>query len=264
MKKNAWPAGAKDYRHRASRRWHCLQLHDCLPNGVPRVFHRQIAAKKIVQVSSRSAACIALLTATIFLDDDADIQPDQRSDIGRQRAVRGCDQNEILTAAQTDNDLLDALIQFAGFFVNITDQCRLLFILNTHNRVKCGVQVLPFPARPCLHGLRLTLSRNRACGAGGTFESGQHQFIGIGKAGLFAAHCTDADTLIQVEAACLDDAVFYRPAFLAANLEIQIGDIDVSHHDGAERPAQVPLLKPCGCQHAGHNRINGIFVIVCV
>ena len=203
-----------------------------------------------------------MLTAPVFLDDDADIQPDQRSDIGCQGAVRGCDQNEVLTAAQADNDLLDAFVQCAGFLVNITDQCRLLCVLNTRDRVKCGVQVLPFAARPCLHGLHLTLSRNRTCGSGGTFESGQHQFIGIGKAGFFAAHCTDADTLIQVEAACLDDTVLYRPAFLAANLKIQVGDIDVSRHDGSERSAQVPLLKPCRCQHAGHHRIYRIIVIV--
>ena len=79
--------------------------------------------------------------------------------------------------------------------------------------------------------------------AGGFEQRGQVDRIGVGKPAAGADHRPDADALVDVEPAGLDDAVLQTPGLGLAILEIQIAEIDRPGHQPAEHAIEVVRLE---------------------
>jgi hypothetical protein len=86
---------------------------------------------------------------------------------------------------------------------------------------------------PCVSAVRC--GRSRAPHRQRFQQCRQRNLIGIGEAGLLAAHRAHAHALLDRMRTVLDDAVFHRPALMARMLEIQIGEINARAPTSARR-----------------------------
>ena len=156
VQQDAGPAGPKNHGHGAGRCCNRLHLHGCLTNGFARVVHRLVAGQKVVEIGTRSAAGISLLATTVLHENDADVQTNKRSDIGRQSAVRRRDQHEVVTTRQADDDLLNTLVETARCLLEFGKHGRLLLIGDARRGIGNRVQRRRFNPLPGLQRFRLS------------------------------------------------------------------------------------------------------------
>lgn len=102
------------------------------------------------------------------------------------------------------------------------------------NGVGCGTNRLAARFRRHFGGHLAACRPNRADGAGGTVYRIDAQAVGVGKGGFVARNGAHAHTLIDLEAARFDDALFQMPAFISGALAVDIGIIDVVRADDAQ------------------------------
>ena len=168
----------------------------------------------------------AALTAAVVLDDHADIEAHQRAHIGGQAAIGGGHQDALPNPGQAHRHLLNPRIEGAGGDIHALEQLNFFRPAKHIQRVVLGVQGADLGAGEHLHTALLAGPRNRPGGAGGLAQGLGGDGVAVGKTGFLAGLGAHADTLIEVEAAFLDDAVFQHPGFRDLTMEIQIGGID--------------------------------------
>ena len=61
--------------------------------------------------------------------------------VSRERAVGGCDQDEVLAAGQAHDDLLYALVELAGLAIDFTDERLLLLVSDTDSRIDGRIKI---------------------------------------------------------------------------------------------------------------------------
>ena len=262
VEQDAGPPGSEYDRHRARGRRHGIELHDGLPNGFPRILHGFVARQEIVEIGTGATTRVALLPAATLLEDDADVEAHKRPDVGRKRSVRGSDKHHIVTARQADHDLLDTRVERSRSALDFTEKRYLLRITDTRCRIRRRIERHRRTAAPCLQRPRLALAgnspRRRRC----LLQRWEHHLIGVGEAGLLPAHGPHADPLVKTETALTNNAVLDGPAFLAADLEIQVGVVNAAAHHGTQRRIQLLFVKTHRLQRARNDRFNGPMLFV--
>ena len=235
MQQDSGPAVAEHDRHGASRRGLCLELHDRLAYRLLCKLKREVAVKKIAEICPGTAPGVALLTAPTLFENHAHIEANQGADVGRHRAVRGCDQDQVLTARHADDDLFDTRIEGTRRRVQFEQQLCLLAIVDTGCRIRLRIERRCVTPLPGLHTPVLPLAGDRTCSAGRGLKRRHHELVGIGESGLLATIGAHTDALVQTEAAFTNDAVLQRPALLAGYLEVQVRVVDTAAHQAAKR-----------------------------
>src|SRR5690606_15256904 len=81
MQQHAGPAWPQHYRQRARRRRHRLEIDQRLTQRLAGIAHSAVFAEKILIAGASAATLAAPLTTTVLLDDHADVEAHQRSDI---------------------------------------------------------------------------------------------------------------------------------------------------------------------------------------
>lgn len=132
----------------------------------------------------------------------------------------------------------DPWVECTGRGVDALEQIDLFGTGQHFQGVVRRIQLRDILAGECLHrtvlpgpGNRTGCTRRRAQGFKG-------DGIAVGKTGFLTRLRTHANTLVKVEAAFLDDAVFQRPGLGDLPLEIQVGSIDARPGQIAEHALQ--------------------------
>ena len=244
VQQHTGPAGAEHHRQRAGGSGNRLQVDQRLAQRLAGVAHGPILM--LVQlfeeeaiVGAPAAAMAAPFATAVLLDDHADVEAHQRADVGTQAAVAGGDQHLVPDAGQADRDLLDARIQRAGGAVDALEQLHLGGALQHVERVVMGIQVTHLRRGKRLHPALLPGPRDRTGGAAGGAQRRLVDGVAVGEAGLLAGLGAHADTLVEMEAAFLDDAVLENPGLGHQRLEVQVGGIDARPRQLAQQARQV-------------------------
>src|SRR5690606_9181590 len=139
---------------------HRLQVDQRLAQRLTGVTHGAFFARvawlqEIVIVGTSAAALAAAFTTTVVFDDDADIETHQRTNIRRQAAVAGGDQDMFPKTGETYCDLLDTRIQRTGGDVDAFEQLDLGGPVPHIQRVVTDIQALQRHAGKGLHAALL-------------------------------------------------------------------------------------------------------------
>ena len=261
VQQNAGPAGAEHDRHAAGRRRDGLHLHGGLAHGLARVLERYFAGQEVVQVGARAAAGVALLALPLVREYHADVQANEWPYIGRKRAVGRDHEHQVVAARQADDDLFNARIEVARRLLDGRQHRDFLLVRNAAGRVGQRVQGRRRVALPGLQRFRLPRPGNGSRGGRGALQGGQHEFVGIGKTGLLAADRTHTDALVETEAALANNAVLDGPAFLPADLEIQVGIVHAAAHHRTQGRVQLALVQADRLQCAGQDCLDSILFV---
>ena len=120
-------------------------------------------------------------------------------------------------------------------------------------RIHGRIEQVRFGAGPRLHLAVSTCGGDAASGSHRLLQRQQAQLVRVGEAGLLAADGAHTDTLIDVVAAILDDAIFQHPGLVPAALEIEIAELHLMAHQAAEQLLQAPFVEVVRGQQGGTN-----------
>ncbi|MCY1352550.1 hypothetical protein D9M69_388560 [compost metagenome] len=238
VEQHAGPAGAHHHRQGAGRRRLRLEVDQRLAQRLAGVAHGAVLAEEIAVVGTPAAALAAALAAAVLLDDDADVEAHQRTDVGRQATVGGGHQDVLPAAGHAHGDLLDARIERTGGGIHALEQLDLLAAAEHFQRVVGDVQRRRGGPGEGLHAALLAGAGDRARRVRGGGQRFAVDRVAVCEAGLLAGLRAHPDALVEVEAAVLDDAVLQHPGLRDVALEIQVGGIDARPGQLAEQCRQ--------------------------
>ncbi len=243
----AGPARAKHHSHGAGRCGPRLQVDQRLVHGFVGVAAQHLIGK-IGVVEAPSAAGRALLTPPVFLGDDLQRHAHQGPHVGTHHAVGPRDQDDFVLPPQTGYDLLDTRVAGPSHALQPLQERDLVRVLQTANGIVRQVERAPFAAAFHRRAAPGALARDGTGGLRRRLQRGQADVVGVGEGCLVAAHGSHAHTLLDMEAAGLDDPLLEAPAFPAAVLKIQIGVVDLMGHDLSEHSGQPGSIQTVGRQ----------------
>ncbi|MNC11682.1 hypothetical protein D3C75_593850 [compost metagenome] len=238
VQQHARPAGAEYHRQGTGRSRNGFKVDQRLAQRFTGITHGAILSEEITVIGPTAAAMTAALAATVLLDDHADVETHQRTYIRRQATVGGRHQNPLPDTGHAHGDLLDTWVKCPGRGVDALEQIDLFGTGQHFQGVVRRIQLRDILAGECLHRTVLPGPGNRTGGTRRRAQGFKGDGIAVGKTGFLTRLRTHTDTLVKVEAAFLDDAVFQRPGLGDLPLEIQVGRIDARPGQVAEHALQ--------------------------
>src|SRR6267378_1620153 len=190
-------------------------------------------------VPPSAAARGAGLAPAVLLGDHLHRQAHQRPHVGGDAAVGARDQHHLVLAAQARHHLRDARVERAAFPLQLLEQRYLVRGAEGGGRIDRAIQRQGERFLIRLDPADLARSGNRARRLCGILQRVEADLVGIGEGRLLAGNGPHAHTLLDVEAARLDDAFLQAPALEARVLEIQIGVIHLAGGERAEHPLEL-------------------------
>ena len=122
VQKDSRPARSQHHRHGARRRRHCLQVVERLCHGIVDVAGDDFVLKEVFITEASAATGAAFFQPAVMLDDDVDVEPDQRPDISAIYAVAAGDQHRGISGAQAGDNLFYPGVPAAGFRIDPLQQ----------------------------------------------------------------------------------------------------------------------------------------------
>ena len=253
VQQHAGPAGAHHHRQSTGRRRNRLQVDQRLAQRLAGIALGTLLAvviefEEVAIVAAPATTVTTALAAAVVLDDHADVETHQRTDVGAQAAIAGGHQHMVPDSGQAHGDLLDARIEAASEYINALEQLDLLGALQHFQRVVLSIQRHHRRAGEGLHAALLAGAGNRAGGARRLAQGLGMDGVAVGEAGLLAGLGAHANALVEVEAAFLDDAVLQHPGLGDLALEVQIGGVDAGAGQFAEDRRQLLDGQVAGAQ----------------
>ncbi|MNH93559.1 hypothetical protein D3C73_461630 [compost metagenome] len=238
VQQHAGPAGTQHHRQRTGRRRDRFKIDQRLTQCFTGITHGTVFSEEITVIGAAATAMTAALTATVLLDDHTDIETHQRPHIRRQATIGGGHQNPLPDPGHAHGDLLDTRIKRTGRRIDALEQIDFLGTAQHLQRIVRRVELRDILRGERLHGAVLPGAGDRPGGAGRCAQGLQSDRVAVGETGFLTRLRTHAHTLVEVEAAFLDDAVFQRPGLGNLPLEIQVGGIDARAGQVAEHTLQ--------------------------
>ena len=219
MHQDAGPARAQQHRHLARGRRDRAHVDARLRQRlVDRAVPHRLVHHLVVEIAAADAEH-AGFAATIFLQDDGDVEPHQRANIGRGETVRADDLHHRPAARQAYRYLRDARIPRAGGGVDLGAERDLLGEGHDFERVGVGIE------------MAIGALRGRSGLSLGGIEQGERlrrlgdrrfaQVIGMGKAGHLARHAAQTKARIGRIVGGLQSTVVEAEALARAILQIE-------------------------------------------
>ncbi len=257
VQQHAGPAGAQHHWHGTGWRVDGFQVDQCLTHSFTHIAKgatlQPVQFEEPVVTKAPAATGTATLAAIALLGDHSHRQTHQRTHIGGQGAVGGGHQHLFVDAADGGHHLIDGGIQTSGELVHLLQQGDLLMLVEGLQRIHGRIEQVRFGAGPRLHLAVSTCGGDAASGSHRLLQRQQAQLVRVGEAGLLAADGAHTDTLIDVVAAILDDAIFQHPGLVPAALEIEIAELHLMAHQAAEQLLQAPFVEVVRGQQGGTN-----------
>ncbi|MNV02953.1 hypothetical protein D3C71_931940 [compost metagenome] len=238
VQQHARPTGTEHHRQGTGRCRNGFKVDQRLAQRFTGIAHGAVFAEEITVIGPTATAMPPALAATVLLDDHADVEAHQRPYIRRQTAVGGSHQNPFPDTGHAHGDLLDARVEGAGRGIDSLEQIDFLGTGQHFQGIVRRIQLRDILAGECLYGAVLPGPGNRTGGPRRRAQGFQGDGIAVGKTGFFTRLRAHAHTLVKVEAAFLDDAVFQRPGLGDLPLEIQVRGIDARAGQVAEHTLQ--------------------------
>ncbi len=257
VQQHAGPARAEHDGHRAGGRRHGLEVHERLAHCLARVRNCAFECDRI-QAEAAATAAEALLAPPVLLGDDRNVDAHQRPHVAGERAIARHHQDYFVQRADRGHHLGDARVHAARLGIEPLQQAHLVRIGHGGERIDRKVQPVPGARLPRLHRMLAALARDRAGGARGFLQRGQHDLVRVGETRLLATHGAHAHALLDAVAAVLDDAVLDRPGLLARELEIQVRGVDLVTHHRAEHARQARFVQARGREQRLTRECEGI------
>jgi len=241
----AGPPGSEHYRHGAGGCRLGFQIHQCAPHRFAGILAGPILFLEVAVIVAAAATGACLLAASLVFDNDAYIETHQGAHIRREGAIAGDHHDAGVLAGETDVDLFHPRVQGAGEAVHGFQKGNALLLGQRCQRIDTGVQIPWLVSMPRLYRSAIAAVPGDCTGGSRRLgEGGQQDLIGVGEAGFLAADRSHADTLVDIEAAFLDDAVFQSPGFEARCLEVHVRQIQAPIHELPEGGLQLRFSKP--------------------
>ncbi len=260
VEQDARPAGAEHHRHGAGRGRIGAEVHARLMHRLAGVVVQAVVAEPAVVVTP-AAAGTALLAAAVLFHDHGDRHAHQRTHVGRHVAVAARHHHHLPRAGDVRHDLGDAWILATGEALEALEQLDLGGVVERVERVVGPVQAGPELVRDDADAAALAGRSDRTRGGGGADQGVERDVVGVGEGGLLAADRAHAHTLLDVEAARLDDALFQAPGLGALVLEVEVGEVDVVAHQLAEGLLELRLAQAVGRQQVTVGDLEGILAL---
>ena len=263
VQQHAGPAIAQHHGHLACGRGAGFEVDERGRHGFLHIaFDHGVV--KISQAKATTAAGTAHFAAAVLLGDHRQGQTNQRAHIGRQRAIGAGHHDHVVFGGQARHDLHNAGVFSTCDFFHMAQQVHFGRAVECRHRVQRGVERTAGRnlSRWYLDALVLRGRGNRAHRHGRIHQGGFGNVIGVGKGGFLARNGPHTHTLVDAEAASLDDALFQAPAFGAGVLKVKIGVIDRVRLDGVQGLSQMGFVKTKRVKQQGLGRgqaFNGGF-----
>ena len=216
------PARPKHDRQGTGRRRHRFEVDQRLTQCLTGVAHGATLGEEVLVAGTPAAALATALTATVLLDDHADVETHQRADIGRHATVHSGHQDMLPDARQAHRDLLDPRVQRPGRDVDALEQLDLLGTTQAVERIVLRVQRRECRPGQHLHPPLSAAARDGACSLGCLSQGIGSDRVTVGETGFLAGQRAHADALLQMEASLLDDAILEHPGLGNLILKVQV------------------------------------------
>ena len=207
VQQDARPAVAQHHGHVTCRCRRRIEIGHRLMHGllcIP-VQHRIV---EIAVVEASAPARGSLFPLAVALDNDRHRQAYQRPYVGIHQAVIARHHHHLIFAGQASHHLHHTRIDCTSIAFHPFQQCDFFRVLEGGDRIIRQIDLAARTTMQHRHGLCAALPCNCARCLRGAVQRIQADVVGIGEGGLLAAHCAHPDTLIYVETAGLDDALF--------------------------------------------------------
>jgi hypothetical protein len=258
VKQDAGPAIAEHDGHQAGRGRAGAQVDPGLVHGRTGKAGEHLVTEAAVVVAPAATAG-ALLATTVLFHDHRHRDPHQGAHVGRQVAIAAGHHHHLPGADQTGHDLLDPRIFGPGHGFEALQQLDLADIVEGVVGVVGPIEGGGRLLRDLdLAGLATPAVGDGPCGVGGILERLQADVVGVGKGRLLAGDGAHTDTLLDVEAARLDDAFLQAPGLGAVILEIKVGVVELVAVELAEDLVEILEVQVVGLEQQLAGKLEGI------
>lgn len=206
-----------------------------------------------------AAAGMRLLAARALFNHHRHVQPQQRSHVGAELALRIKHHDGVVLRSQAHHHLVNARVGGARGGIGTAQQVQLLLGGDARQRIIAGVQRAG-RLWPHLHRYGSTGAvSDDGAGGGGRLEHGfEFNVVGIRQALAVTADSADAHPAFAVVAARFDHPVFQRPAARDALLKVQVTAGHARPEHLAHHAQQRRLIKRGRAQKQGTGKTQGI------
>ena len=239
MQHEAGPAGAEHYGQLSGRRRAAVQVDQRLAQ---RLVHRaapECGVKQTPIAMTPPGAEGAAFPSPVLLHHDRHVEPDQRAQVGRPRAVRAQHLDRLPFPEQRRHDLLHPRVSASRIGVDLAQRRRAVRELGFGQRVGVGVE-------PGVAGPRGGSSHAGPAGAhgrdgrGGPAQRIRRKLPGMGIPGLLAQHRAQPEPELRIESGAADAPVVQAQLLAFAVLHEQLAVIYAGQsaaHDALDRGA---------------------------
>ncbi len=218
---DAGPAGTQHDHHLAGRRRHRAQIDERLAQGLVDLAAPLGGVEIAVIFDAPAGARGAALHAVAVGDDDADIEADERPDVGGIVAAGAQDAHGLPLPAERHRDLAHARILAARIGVDLGEQLGLGREIEATQGIDVGIE-LPVRAGRRQGKRAADAGLHRAHGGGGAADRVLAQVRGMRIAAQFARQRAQPEALALVERRALDAAVVEHHHLRLAPFEEQL------------------------------------------
>src|SRR5690606_33038219 len=208
VQQHAGPARPQYHRQRAGRRRHRFEVDQRLAQRLAGIAHGAVFTQEVLVAATPATTLATALAPTVLLDDHADVETHQRTDIRGHATIEARHQNVLPDARQAYRHLLDPRVQRACRHVDALEQLDLLGAPQPVQRVVMPIERRERGLLQHLAPPLLSAAGDRTCRLRGLTQRIGSDRIAVGEAGLLAGQGAHAHALLEVEATFLDDAVF--------------------------------------------------------
>ena len=221
VQQDAGPARPEDHGHLAGRRVDRVQVHQRLAQRLVDRALPGLRAQVLAELDPAAGAEAARLQPAVPLDDDRDVEADQRADVGDAVGVGADDLHHPPLAGERDRDLADARVLAPGVGVDGGQHRHLLGEGHGGQRVVAGIE--RGVGRRRRHGEDAVMpGQGRAHGGSRLAQRLLAEAGAVGVAGGFAGDGAQAEALRGVEAGALQPAVVEGEALRLPVLEVEL------------------------------------------
>ena len=145
-----------------------------------------------------------------MLDDDGDIQSNQRTYICRQCTVAGHNQNRFVVTRDAHSHFFDLVVLRSRGLINLAQQLHLIFIGQTADGIGRRIQRRKVDRFKTRRSSLTTTAYNRSSCLGCLLQTIETNVFTVGKPSSLPSQCTQPDTRFDTKGPLLHDAVFQR------------------------------------------------------
>ena len=162
VQQNPRPTRSQHHRHRTRGRGYRLEIHEPLANRFASELQRLVARHQIRQRVTATHTGVALLTATVLLDEHRNIEAHQRPHIGGKLTFAGSDQHDVVYRGNARRHVNDARIDATRLAIHSLEPRNFILRRQRSVRIRGQIELMARLRSPRFHPPLATLNRDCA------------------------------------------------------------------------------------------------------